>query len=137
MKKFLALLLFVVLVFTISACGSETTTDVSTQEDATVVSSQEADAPVQETSDTIEWKEFLSEYEAWVDQYIVMMKKYKENPSDLTLLADYSNMMTEMADWAEKTEKMQVELENASSAELAEYSAALAKIAAKIAQAAY
>ncbi len=90
-----------------------------------------------DTETNVEWKQFLEEYEEWVDEYIEITKKYKDNPSDISILSDYTEMMTELADWSTKTEDMEKELSNASPAELAEYSAELARIAAKIAKATY
>ncbi len=136
MKKFLALILFVILVCTLSACGGNSS-DVSLGETDVVVETQDTETDVSAETQTVAWEDFLDEYETWVDQYIVFMKKYKESPSDLSLLADYADMMTEMADWTEKSQQVQDELENASPSEIAKYSARLAEIAAKLAKAAY
>ncbi len=46
--------------------------------------------------------DFLDEYEDFVDEYCEFMKKYSENPTDLTLLADYANIMQEYSDFADK-----------------------------------
>lgn len=89
------------------------------------------------TASTVAWREFLDEYEAWVDRYVAFYKKYQANPTDLTLLADYATMTSELTEWSTKTEEMEQELESASAAELAEYTAELARIAAKLAQIAY
>lgn len=45
---------------------------------------------------------FLNEYEDFVDEYCEFMKKYSENPTDLTLLADYASIMQEYSDFADK-----------------------------------
>lgn len=84
-------------------------------------------------SEKTEWRKLLTEYEEWVDGYIALLKKYKENPSDISLLSDYTQMMTELSEWSEKTENMKVELSEASPAEVAEYSAELVRIAGKLA----
>ena len=55
----------------------------------------------------------------------------------MSILSDYTDMKTEMAEWTSKAEDMEKELEDASPAELAEYSAELLRIAAKIEKAAY
>ena len=64
---------------------------------------------------------------------INFMKKYKENPSDLTLLSEYSKMLTDMSEWAEKADKIELELSDTS--ESLEFSAELLKIAAKLTEA--
>ncbi|WP_029319498.1 DUF6591 domain-containing protein [Butyrivibrio sp. AE3004] len=45
---------------------------------------------------------FLDEYEDFVDKYCEFMQKYSENPTDLSLLADYASIMQEYSDFAEK-----------------------------------
>ena len=146
MKKLLsivlALTLALTLVLTLAACGSETNNAVESNNDVSAVgtsndvgnSAENNEEAPAETSTDAEWKQFLKEYEEWVDEYIEITKKYKDNPSDMSILSDYTDMMTEMAEWTSKTEKMEKELENASPAELAEYSAILAKIVAKLAE---
>ena len=150
MKKVLAIVLSVVLLLSLCACRSNDTpievenvyTDdpsVENTENNSSASSEEtepADSDVEETSST-DWESFLDEYEAWVDDYIEIVKKYKNNPTDMSILSDYSAMMTEMADWSTKADGVASELEDASPSELAKYSARLAKIAAKLAEAAY
>lgn len=92
-------------------------------------------APVEETtSGTKAWKEFLVEYEEWVDAYIVLAQKVKDNPLDMTALTDYSAMMTELAQWSSDAEALEEDL---TTEEALEYSAELARIAAKLAAAAY
>ena len=132
MKKFVALVLFVLLVCTISACTSDTVDTAPVEAEPVIVEKE-----VQEETQPVAWEDFLDEYEAWVDQYIGFMQKYKENPSDLSLLGDYADMMTEMTDWAEKSQKVQDDLEKASPSEISKYSARLAQIATKLAKAGY
>lgn len=96
-----------------------------------------SETSTQSTSSTVEWRQFLKEYEEWVDDYIVILKKYKKNPSDISILSDYTEMVTELAEWTTKTENMEKELENASPSELAEYSAELLRIAGKMSEVAY
>ena len=100
--------------------------------------------PVEEESESLEpentyaesngeWKEFLKDYEAWVDDYIDVVKKYKENPADLTILSDYTEMVQEMADWSDRADEIELELEDTDAA--IEYSTELLRIAGKLAQA--
>ena len=145
MKKLLSIVLALTLVLALAACGDKTDNDVESNNDvASIETSNNVDnsaendeeAPAKTASDA-EWKQFLKEYEEWVDEYIEITKKYQDNPSDLSILSDYTDMMTEMAEWTSKAEDMEKELEDASPAELAEYSAELLRIAAKIEKAAY
>lgn len=47
--------------------------------------------------------EFLEGYEEFMDDYIVVLKKYKDNPTDTSILSDYTSLMTEAQSWATKT----------------------------------
>ena len=96
-----------------------------------------ADTATNTSSEMPAWKEFLADYEAWVDNYVEIAKKYSENPTDMSILSDYTNMMTELNEWQTKATDVQNELQEASPAEAAEYAAEVARIAAKIAEAAY
>ena len=145
MKKLLSIVLSLTLILALAACGDKTDNDVESNNDvASIETSNNVDnsaendeeAPAKTASDA-EWKQFFKEYEEWVDEYIEITKKYKDNPSDMSILSDYTDMMTEMAEWTSKAEDMEKELEDASPAELAEYSAELLRIAAKIEKAAY
>ena len=129
MKKLLAIVLFIVFTMSMAACaGGETQTNAKTEESSV--------AGTASTSDNAQWKQFLKDYEAWVDDYIALMKKYEANPTDASILADYTEMMNEVASWTTRAEEVQKELE-ASPEDLAEYTATLARIAEKLAEAAY
>ena len=79
----------------------------------------------------IEWKQFLKDYEKWVDDYVVLVKKYNDNPLDMSLLSDYTNSMVKMAEWAEKADKIELELSDTPEA-LAEYLTTLSRIINKL-----
>lgn len=49
-----------------------------------------------------EFKEAMDSYEAFYDEYCNIIKKYTENPSDMKILADYTDMLTKAAEMAEK-----------------------------------
>ncbi len=112
----------------------EETEDIDTEED--VEESRQPAASNENSADDAEWKQFLEDYEAWVDDYIEIVKKYKENPTDISILSDYTEMVSDMADWSERANEVQKELENSPTATV-EYAAELARIAAKLAEAAY
>lgn len=112
--------------------GQEKTNDteknsVSAEETSTTPSSAEGK----------QWKQFLDDYEDWVDDYIKIVKKYSENPTDTSILSNYTEMVTKLTEWQTKADEMKAELEETSPTELAEYSAELLRIAAKISEAAY
>lgn len=51
-----------------------------------------------------EFKEAMDAYEAFYDQYCDFMKKYNEDPTDLKLLAEYTDMLSKAADMDETFE---------------------------------
>ena len=50
-------------------------------------------------------KDFLDSYETFVDEYVVFMQQYSKNPTDLSLLAKYADIMQKYSDFAVKVEK--------------------------------
>lgn len=61
-----------------------------------------------------EFKEAMDAYEAFYDEYCDFMKKYAENPYDITLLAKYGEMLTKAEEMNEAFEKWEEdELSNA------------------------
>jgi hypothetical protein len=63
-----------------------------------------------QASSNTSWKQFLKEYEAWIDSYIAIMKKYEANPTDLSLLADIAEFAEETTEWAAKAEDIEDDL---------------------------
>lgn len=118
MKKLLTILLVMMMVFSLSACGGNDTknkevsdngntaeTDVKSSSDSeTPENTASADEKEQELVDGMrpEFKEAMDSYEAFYDKYCDFMKKYAENPSDLTMLAESADMMSKAADVSEK-----------------------------------
>ena len=74
----------------------------------------------------------LKEYEAWVDDYIKIVKKYEATPSDKTLLADDTEMAAKMVDWARSADPFEGEIEDPEDAP--EYASELLRIVGKLSQ---
>lgn len=91
----------------------------------------------QAVSSEVDWRQFLEDYEEWVDQYIEFMKKYNANPSDITLISDYYDMIEELATWSTKIDDMEKELEEASPGDLIEFSGEISRILLKLSQVTY
>lgn len=49
-----------------------------------------------------EIKEAIDSYESFFDDYVALMKKYKNNPSDLSLLSEYLDYMSKLSDMEQK-----------------------------------
>ncbi len=66
-----------------------------------------------------DFKDAMDSYEKFMDEYVAFMKKYKENPSDINLLSDYSKYMSRYSDMCSKFNEW--ESRNLNSAELSYY----------------
>ncbi len=66
-----------------------------------------------------DFKDAMDSYEKFMDEYVAFMKKYKENPSDINLLSDYSKYMSRYSDMCSKFNEW--ESKNLNSAELSYY----------------
>ena len=77
-----------------------------------------------------DFKAAMDSYEKFMDEYVTFMKKYKDNPSDLGLLADNTNYMSKYADFVEDFEKWEDEEMNA--AETAYYIDVQARVSKKL-----
>lgn len=90
-------------------------------------------------SDTIgldpEFKAAMDSYEGFMDEYVAFMEKYKNNPSDLGLLADYTNYMSKYSDFVNDFEKWEDAEMNA--AETAYYLEVQTRVSQKLIAVAY
>ena len=66
----------------------------------------EGEEPTEDLVDGMrpEFKEAMDSYEEFYDSYCVFMKKYKENPTDTTLLAEYADLTTKAVEVNKKFE---------------------------------
>lgn len=46
-----------------------------------------------------EFKEAMDSYECFMDEYVTFMKKYKENPTDMSMINDYTTFLTKYAEF--------------------------------------
>lgn len=76
-----------------------------------------------------EFKKTMDDYEAWFDHYCEVMKKYKENPTDLELMSEVTDLLTEETEMLEQMDNMDQSEMN--TAELAYYLEVTARIEKK------
>ena len=62
------------------------------------------------SSSNSQWRQVLSDYEAFMNKYVDFMKKYKNSSNTSSMLADYSKLMKEYADWTKKIGDMKSDL---------------------------
>lgn len=149
MKKVFLMMTAAALALAMTACGGSgneesepstapTASPIATATPAPTEAPSETVAEQETASDTADnmdgWRQFLADYEAWANSYIEMIERYKEDPSNATILSEYTKMMQQAVEWAENAESYQSELE-ASPEALAEYCEMLARIMERIAEA--
>ena len=147
MKKVLTLLFATFLVVALAGCGVAQTSTSDSNQESKVTSEKKKNKKKNKknkkkkaknndenksSSQDVEWRKFLKEYEDWVDDYVAMMKKYKENPTDMSILSDYTEMVSEMADWTSKADEIELSIVDTNDA--LEYSSELLRIAGKLAK---
>ena len=152
MKKAISVMLVLVLVLSLAACGGKEpststsdnisgTTCVPEQGDTTTATTPSTQPSTEATTtattaetDSAEidpdFKVAMDSYEAFFDEYVAIMKKYKENPADMSILADYATYMGQYADMMQKFEAW--ENEDLNKAELAYYIDVQARITKKL-----
>lgn len=83
-----------------------------------------------EVKSNTNWDKILNDYEKVVDKYVIVAKRIKADPTDMSALTDYTNLMQESMSLQEK-------LNGAASDLSVSQASRLAKIAAKMLEAAY
>ena len=151
MKKYLAVIVALILILTMTLAGCGKDEPASTVNDTGAADSYDAveeEAESSETSDTgedsaesdsglisPEFKKTMDDYEAWFDHYCDVMERYKEDSSNLELLSEMTDLLTEETTMLEQMENMdQSEMNNA---ELAYYIQVTARIEKKLLEVAY
>ena len=140
MKKILVAIIAIVLVLALFGCGGDKDAPAEDPEATETVEmeseeAEPADAP-EEASDadsgvlSPEFKRTMDEYEAWFDHYCEVMKKYQDNPSDLELMSEVTDLLSEETTMLEQMEDMDQSEMN--SAELAYYIEVTARIEKKL-----
>lgn len=101
--------------------STESTTEPEASTESTTTSSDDIDP---------DFKAAMDSYEEFFDEYVAIMKKYKENPTDLSILSDYATYMGQYADMIQKLEEW--ENKDLNTAEAAYYIDVQARITKKL-----
>lgn len=117
MKKTISLLLALVLSLSLCACGGKNDTPVTTEaliesaaptekvpisQDISSNTDTESAADTEENTAELvdgmrpEFKEAMDAYEAFYNEYFEFMEEYKKNPTDMTLLLKYTEMLSKI-----------------------------------------
>ena len=140
MKKIIALTIALLLVLTLAGCSNN---DTAVEDGSNAVDTYEMDSEELESKESNddsgvlspEFKKTMDDYEAWFDHYCEVMKKYEENPSDLELLSEMTDLMSEETVMLDEMDKMDQSEMNA--AELAYYLEVTARIEKNLLEIAY
>ena len=86
------------------------------------------------TTSTASWREVLTEYESWVDDYVEFMKKYNtaSDSDKISMMTEYSSLTQKQVSWIEKLDSVDDEL---TGADLQYYIEVTTRCAQKIAEA--
>ena len=79
---------------------------------------------------TPSFKETMDSYEAFFDEYIAFMKKYQENPGDMSLLSEYTDYLTKYSEYLSKLNS--IDTDSLSAADMAYYTEVNARILKKL-----
>ena len=147
MKKYIVVIVALILMLTLVGCGKDEPTiadnDTGTAENYDIVeeeteSSEEPDSNDDSSDEGLispEFKKTMDDYEAWFDHYCDVMKRYKEDSSNLELLSEMTDLLTEETTMLEEMENMDQSEMNI--AELAYYLEVTARIEKKLLEVAY
>ena len=140
MKKILAIAVALLMVLSLAGCGKDEPAPAENGSGAVEASETvdgeaeqvEEPEPDEGSSDSDsgllspEFKQTMDDYEAWFDHYCDVMKRYEENPSDMALLSEMTELLSEETEMLEEMENMDQSEMNA--AELAYYLEVTARI---------
>jgi len=107
---------------------TEETTDEGTSDEATESEATEEEASSDESTSGTDCNKWLDDYEAYMDDYVALVKKYQANPTDMTIMQEYTSMAQKAQSMASSTPE--------DCAGDAAFAARLAKISAKMSAAA-
>lgn len=143
MKKILVAIIAIVLVLALFGCGGDKSApeeepaatdavEMETEESEPADTAEASDEDASADSGVLspEFKKTMDDYEAWFDHYCEVMKKYQDNPSDLELMSEMTDLLSEETEMLEQMENMDQSQMN--SAELAYYIEVTARIEKKL-----
>ena len=106
LKKILAMLLAFVMMLSLTACGGNEPTDNDAEPDdgkkQERVTEEPAEEPTEEPEEvSADFRDVMDEYEKFIDKYVKFMKKYEEEGRPLSMLSEYTELMTQYTEFAE------------------------------------
>ena len=94
---------FMALMFLASCGGGDVESSINDSTSEIEDAYEEIANEVVVSSNNAECDEFLEGYENFMDNYIVILKKSKADPTDMSIMTEYMSLMTEASEWTSKT----------------------------------
>ncbi|MGC6414845.1 MAG: DUF6591 domain-containing protein [Bacteroidia bacterium] len=104
-KTFLTIAMAAFFSFGMISCGGgseEATSDETTTEKTTDEGTSDEASSDESTSGT-DCNKWLDDYEAYMDDYVALAKKYQANPTDMTIMQEYTSMSQKAQSMASST----------------------------------
>ncbi len=99
MKTKLTIILLALLAF--SSCKKKAS-DTTVNDEAVSIETEATPKNLKESEDLKTCDDFLDNYEKWMDNYIEMLGKYKDNPLEFATSKEYATTMAEGSNWMMK-----------------------------------
>lgn len=78
------------------------------EEDDSSIDMEEVES-TDETSSSDEWSKVLDDYESYVDDYTALIKKQKADPTDMSIMTEYQQLMQKGTEWSTKMSEISSE----------------------------
>ena len=90
---------FIMLSFFLFSCGGSS--DQTTGDGDEAVTTEQSDETIGDGDLTIkDCDDFLDKYDQWTDDYLKVMKAFKEDPTNVEITQEYSLLSESMGTWA-------------------------------------
>lgn len=109
MKKLVAIL-FCLSFLSLSMCKKKKKDDTEDTQ-ITIEMSQDDDtrAELKNNEKSGDCDDFMDDYEEWMERYVELLRKYKENPVGLASSPEYTSMSMEMMEWSSKWSSLAID----------------------------
>jgi len=105
MKKITSIFVIILFAsFALTSCGGNKSDNAATEETVVTETPEETTSSDVKSESTTDCDEFIKAYEEYADSYIVVLKKYKADPTDATILTEYTEMVQKAAEMQEGAE---------------------------------
>lgn len=104
MKKQRLLIVAGITAITFASCGGAEENPIPNEGSNEMMEMGQPDEDESSASD--EWNEVLDGYEDYVDDYVAIIKKQKADPSDMTIMTEYQELMQKGTTWTTKMSEM-------------------------------